>query len=353
MIDFHQFLSVGHYVFVPSKKNAKVILNIIDKDISANSLKLYNPFSKNGKIFKFILKLIVVYCNTPLKWFFGCRYNQSSKFILEIERRLNIKIYASSYYATAKDKVVLQLQSKNNGIIGYLKYSLNDLGKSHIASEVQGINILINADVLASDYLLLDGLYNGFNYCILKNINGKIIDVPDLVVKDTLRVLERGFDYALFEHPRVLQLQEQLKKKNLLVLYTILTNYASSSKMRYKLVYEHGDFAEWNLIKVGANYVFFDFEYFVSEGLEYLDLIKFHFHKASLLKKIKNLELIHYLEIKTSLGARFNEVFIVFLIKEIIVKTIEFQDCSINYSLLKLILKKENDKNTYNYSICL
>jgi len=337
MINLREFLSVGHYVFLPSKKNAKVILNINNKNSCINSFELYNPFSIKAKVFKFIFSYIVIYLNTPFKFFFGQRYIHSSKFILEIEVKLNRKIHSSLYYATAKDKVVLQLQD-DKGILGYLKFSLNELGGNHLRNEVKAINILMKAGVLDRDYLILDGCYKGFNYCILKNIPGKITSIPDLVIKDILHKLEGKLDYELFKHPRILKLRDQLIKQNHIELIKTLDNYVGSNKNKYKVVYEHGDFAEWNIIKADSKYILFDFEYFEEEGLEYLDLFKFYFQKANLLKAYNDIKIIEYLKNKINLPARFNELFIVFLIKEISIKSEECQDYFKEYSMLNYII---------------
>ena len=57
------------------------------------------------------------------------------------------------------------------------------------------------------------------------------------------------------------------------------------SEVNYLEVYEHGDFAPWNLMVTEKGIIPFDFEYFEEFGLEYLDEIKYHFQIEHFLKR--------------------------------------------------------------------
>ena len=101
-----------------------------------------------------------------------------------------------------------------------------------------------------------------------------------------------------------------------------LDKLCSKSKKEYRLVYEHGDFAPWNIVKVKDDYVPFDFEYFVEDGLEYFDLIKYYYQIGNLLEKKTNDELKKYIYSKI----KFDEIEIIYelyLIKENIMKNLE------------------------------
>jgi hypothetical protein len=82
-------------------------------------------------------------------------------------------------------------------------------------------------------------------------------------------------------------------------------------------VYEHGDFTPWNIVKVEEQYTPFDFEHFVEDGLEYLDLIKYYYQVGKLLEGLNGKELITYIaeEIKIE---EMRELLQLFLIKEIV-----------------------------------
>lgn len=331
------FFSNQKYLALPTKSNPRVYLSVENSKVAKYAFELYNPFSQKAKFLKAITAFLFVYFNSISKFILPILKVEKTAFIYFIEKKLKKTIISSVYIATAKDKVVLQLLD-SNGILGYLKFSLNELGKNHLSNEVKAINTLIKADILDSDYLVLDGCYKGFHYCILKNIIGEITSIPDLVIKDILHELKSKFEYELYKHPRILKLRDQLIKQNNFELRKILDNFVGSSKNKYKVVYEHGDFAEWNIIKVDSKYILFDFEYFEEEGLEYLDLCKFYFQKAILLKKYKDIKLIEYLKNKINLPKQFNELFIIFLIKEISIKTEECQDYFKEYSILNYIL---------------
>ncbi|MFP4845204.1 hypothetical protein [Winogradskyella sp. PE311] len=338
MIKFSDFLSQGDYLFLPSKNNCKVVLNITNQRLSNNSYKLYNPFSLKGKIFKSVFRQITFVLNKPIKLLLGKKHFQSSAFIIELQKLLDTKINSSLYIATAKDKVVLQLQNRDNYVIGYVKFSLNNLGNDHIKNEVNAIQILIKAGIVDSNYLILTNEYKGSNYCVLKNLEGTISSISEVIIQDILKSFKRKTQYTLALHPRVLNIRKQLELQKQSEIIKILDDTINDCKSDYRLVYEHGDFAEWNIIKIGEDYRLFDFEYFVKDGLEYLDLFKFYFQKASLLAGYKGPRLVAYLEKKINLSHRFKTLFIIFLIKEISLKIKENKNSNKEYTILKSIL---------------
>ena len=86
-----------------------------------------------------------------------------------------------------------------------------------------------------------------------------------------------------------------------------------------KLVYEHGDFAPWNIMICNNRIRMFDFEYFEENGIEYFDMIKYYFQIENLLKKTKNSMIIKIILSKLNCNYK-NEILMLFLLKEIILK---------------------------------
>ena len=106
-----------------------------------------------------------------------------------------------------------------------------------------------------------------------------------------------------------------------------------------EVVYEHGDFAPWNIIKNENNELkLFDFECFVEDGLEYMDLIKYHFQIESLLNQKKGNELINIILSKLNTENK-NLIFKIYLYKEIMIKHTEKVEYENEINLLELMEK--------------
>ena len=89
--------------------------------------------------------------------------------------KLKTEIITSIYYATDKDKIILQIQSKNKQeILGYIKLSLTENGKERIKNEKKGIGIFQKLDLIPADYLIFDGEFEELCYVFLKTIDGSI-----------------------------------------------------------------------------------------------------------------------------------------------------------------------------------
>ena len=107
--------------------------------------------------------------------------------------------------------------------------------------------------------------------------------------------------------------------------------------MTFQVVYEHGDFAPWNIIKTNNDELkLFDFEYFVKDGLEYMDLIKYYFQIENLLNQKKDNELISSVLTKIE-NENKNLLFTIYLYKEIMIKYSEKLDYQTELNLLELM----------------
>ena len=312
------FLTNTNYLYLPTKKNPKVILNVSNKLSSINSFKLYNPFSSKAKYFKGVVSFLFIHFNFIFKYFTS-KNSAKSDFIKYLEERLNTQINSSIYIATAKDKVVVQLQDKStNQIIGYVKYPINDIGIVHIENEIK-------ADKVFNNSILIDK-YKHTPFIVLKELKGNIGIQDDNEVLKLLNTLKSSKKYKLSEHPRILEINHYFEKNK---LDELLTQFKSLCKLDldFHVVYENGDFAPWNIIKSKNDELkLFDFEYFVEEGLEYMDLVKYYFQIENLLNQKNGLELLE--SILTQLEFKNKNLLLkIYLYKEIMIKHFE----NINY----------------------
>lgn len=330
------FYSNNRYAYLPNKKNPKVVLSIDNSSISKNAFKLYNPFSKKAKLFKNVMNILYTQFNFFIKLVLSEKKNQS-EFIDYLEKKLNTKLIVSIYFATLKDKVVLQLQDKNAKIIGYLKFPLNDIGLKHIQNEINAVEILSKKDIVESAILVDE--YEGNPFILLKEIDGTIGIVERINLGKILNKLENDQTYLLSEHPRVIELEERLTKYDFDKYIKIINDIKKRSSSNYKLVYEHGDFTPWNIVETNNKFVAFDYEYFLKDGLEYLDLIKYYYQLGKLLNNLNNHELISF--IKKEININEIELLLkIFLIKEILRNTEENESFSYEENILELMEKK-------------
>ena len=234
-----------------------------------------------------------------------------------LEKKLNMSLTSSIYFSTIKDKIVIQLKTRESEIIGYLKYPLNKTGIQHIESERNAIDILYNNKII-DDYLLYDN-FNGLPFILLSPLEGEIAEIGQQELKELLQKFIRKQRYTLTNHPRIIGLTQSLKLNNLQEFIPLIQEISKNSTHQYNLVYEHGDFTPWNIVKVDNRYVPFDFEYFFADGIEYFDLIKYYYQVGRLLNNLNGKELFDFILINVNISECY-KIMQLFLIKEILVK---------------------------------
>ena len=326
------FLSEGTYVVLPTKATPKVLLTINNSKLAKQAFKLYNPFSFKAKFLKTVVQFLCLYSNSLAKLILPTIKVSKSNFISFLENELKVSSLTSSIYiATIKDKLVLQLQT-SNVIIGYVKYPLNNLGLKHLLNEKKAIEILSQKKI--TEPFLLSQTYNDTPFLILKELKGKIKENYNINI--ILNAYKKPQSFLLKEHPRIKQLCDTLITFNLQSYFNALEQICKSSQELYYEVFEHGDFAPWNIIESENESIPFDFEYFEENGLEHLDAIKYHFQIEYLLNGKTGKDLINSVSTKIVLK-EFVIVFKVFLIKEIINKKETEQSFELEESLFKTL----------------
>lgn len=307
------FFSKDSYLSIPNRKNPKVILAIGKKSISKNSFKIYNPFSEKAKLFKTVVSFFTVNLNKLSRSLLNTENKENSEFINFLNEKFKTKFTSSIYHATLKDKVVIQLQSEGL-VYGYVKFPMNDIGLKNITNEIRAIELLTNKGIL--NFQMESMMFKGTPFFILPELQGNIEHIPDEDVLKLLDTYKKEISLKLKDQPRVKEIKDFYVNKNLKNKLSILENVLKNSKEYYQEVYEHGDFAPWNIVKTKEGLAPFDFEYFTEKGLEYFDLIKYHFQVGRLLKG-KNVEdLYEYISEKLN-TTEIKEILSLFLLKEI------------------------------------
>ncbi len=308
------FFSEDRYLYLPSVKNPKVILAVSDAKISEKAYKLYNPFSFKGKFLKIVSRFLLVNFNRIIISLIRSKRYEKSDFISYLENKLDAKFIVSIYHATVNDKVVLQLQS-NNKIYGYLKFPLNKTGIANIKIEEKAITLLSEKNII-SPCILID-TYKEVPYFIISELKGCIESSTDKAIENLVFQFKKEKKFKLIEHQRIKELYKDIEALQLKSYKLKIDAIVKSSTAYYYEAFEHGDFTPWNMVKTDHGLVPFDFEFFVENGIEYFDLIKYHFQVGRLLKKKKAKELASYLFSKIPVPEIQNVVSL-FLIKEII-----------------------------------
>jgi hypothetical protein len=342
----NSFYSNNRYLFLPSKSNPRVSIAVDNYKVCKNSFKLYNPFSLKAKVLKFVAQLSLTYFGKISNLLFAIEEFHQSSFLQYLEKKLGTTLVSSVYFSPNKDKVVIQLQNDQNRILGYLKFPLNEIGCKGVINEIKAFDLLSSKGLV--DKYILQGVFDTQPFLLVPALDGLIGDVGDIDLFGILLRYKRNKTYLLVKHPRILNLKESLQRYYLTELSVLLDEICNQSDVKYSLVYEHGDFAPWNIVNVDGSIRLFDFEYFVQDGLEHLDLIKFHYQMGKLIYNKRSKGLVDYLTQNLHLQ-EFDKLLIVFLMKEIVLKIEQNDSFSDEEELLKSIVPNEYTIS----SICL
>ena len=309
------FYSSNSYIFLPTSKNPKVALAIDNSALAQNAFKLYNPFSQKAKLLNKVSQAAFINFNAISKIVWKSKEEKKSTFVSYLETKLNTSLVSSLYFATIQDKVVMQLQTLDAELLGYLKYPLNEVGLQHLKNEKRAIEILSEKKVVQK-YILHD-MFEGKPFLLFGALEGEIGLVDRNNIDKLLLKFKKEEVYLLANHPRIVELKRSVSNNDMSKYLTLIEDICQNSTMEYTLVYEHGDFTPWNIVKVDKDYVPFDFEHFVEDGLEYFDLIKYYYQIGKLLENMEANKLIVYIfeQIKVK---EIRELLQLFLIKEII-----------------------------------
>lgn len=314
-----EFFSKNKYIVLPSKSNPRVYLAVDNKVLKINSFQLYNPFSVKGKVLKKIAYIFP---------YFNIVKRNKTGFVLFLEDLFNTDFVVSQYISTDKNTIILQLQSEIQGIY-YLKFGLNSVGNMKVSNEIKALKLLSN---ISKANLIKEGSYQKNLFLITKQIIGRMSILNNIQIKLILEQMDREKKFVFLDHPRVKKIHDnllELDNKNYLKLFLKI-----KINDKVKLVYEHGDFTPWNIIQDADDYILFDFENFVEEGIELFDYIRYNLQVERLIYSKTNKILIE--SVLKSLDVTFQkELLTLYLLKEVINRvsensSIEFEDNLLN-----------------------
>lgn len=330
-----EFYSNCSYLWIPRKSSAKLALAVDNWAVTSNSFKLYTPHSRNGIFFKYLMLSLVYFA----KFLLATPRRPKSKFISYFENIIGQEIISSIYYSTDKSKVVLQIQNvQDQKIIGYIKVGLNQIGNQRIVNEISANNVMINANINEDIVVLHKGLYNGHRFIMINHLERDRASISDSDVLKFLVSLQTNTKYLLSTHPRILELREKLLKLQESSFLSVLDSAVAVNNIKYRLVFEHGDFARWNIIKTSNKLVLIDLENFCKNGLEHFDALKYFYQDSKLLRKDNVAGIISYVQRKYSFGG-FSQIFALMLVKEALLLKSDDQDFSLEIEIMKELMR--------------
>lgn len=323
--------SENNYVFLPSRRRCKHALAIGDRRTSLNSFHMYQPFSLKGKLFKklafFLVNLLPSALVTEAK--------KGSQFVSYLEEKLGQKVITSIYFSTDKSKIVLQVQAaKEQIILGYIKIGLTSCGNARIQNERRAISVLGSEHLCNPLSITYFGSFEEHEYLMLGYIKSESDKASQAASIKFLDRFKRESKFPLRNHPRMLSMYRILLRRGELKLVNYFLRALEESCEAYHLAYEHGDYAPWNIINHKESVVPIDFEHFVEDGIEYFDLIKYHYQYAKLILKHDALESIAYVKREVQIK-ELEIIFVLFIINEILLLSNEKQTCDLEYAIVK------------------
>jgi len=331
------FSSSNRYLFLPTANNPRVALAVDHAKIAQNAFKLYNPFSPKAQMLKKVSATAFTHFNGVAKSVWNVQQKEKSGFVAYLEEKLNKPLVASLYFATIHDKVVLQLQTPQAQIVGYVKYPLNEVGLQHVENEKRAIELLSSRGIVSS-YLIAD-TFEGKPFFMLEALEGEVGMVERDVLDEIVSKFKRDGAYRLAVHPRVAALKQSLQANELLEYLPLVEKICQSSTQKYAPAYEHGDFTPWNIVKVDEGYIPFDLEHFVEEGLEHFDLIKYYYQTGKLLEKKSGEELLNYISEQIE-AKEINALLTLFVVKEIVRNREENEPYDFEVAMLETLEKR-------------
>jgi len=299
------FFSGNKYIALPHRKNPKVLLALGSDIETKASFQIYNPFSFKAKILKKIA-LRFPFFNTVVK--------KKSDFIAFLEKKLKTELISSVYYSSCKYKVVLQLQS-NGLVLCYLKLGITDKGNEKVQKEYGALSIL-EGDIAPK--VIDSGFFKGHFFLLIEPIKG----IQKKPLRQDLNILLAELkhspikEFKLSNHPRVLSIKKRLVNCNMEQYLMLLDKIIASDNSKYLLVYEHGDFTEWNMQYTDSQYQLIDFEYFEKNGIEGMDLCKFYYAHEVYVNNSQPSKVVN--EILQNIGDRLKDILFIFLLNEVL-----------------------------------
>jgi hypothetical protein len=174
-------------------------------------------------------------------------------------------------------KITAELRDADGSVIGYLKLATTEQAKRRLAHEREILRVLATG---FGPIMLKSGAIGETEALLLAPIVGIPLAArspPASDIIDFARSLPRGAAVALSQHPWIRDMRGICNAPSL------EDALADLDHRRWAIVFQHGDFAPWNLLRTTSGaIVALDWEYGAAEGFAYLDLCHFILQVAAL-----------------------------------------------------------------------
>lgn len=285
----------GTYLALPSKNNIRYLVELKENKPNKFWLKMFEPYSINGKVFKFFSHFLFNIFPKILSNNIIFLESRNEKNILDyIYRILNLdkkNIIKNIYISTLgfDKKIVIQIVSLKNEKTFYIK--ITDKNFSYLLeNEYNSINLFKKAQF---NHLKIPNIVyydSKQNFLILESFDGK--KVKPMINKNIILVYneissknKETFDIKFYLEKRIKNIIS-LNNENSKIIYDLAYKINKNFKNKQiKVSYSHGDFAPWNLRECERNLFYvFDWEYF-DLRFEGYDIIHYLYQIQTLLKK--------------------------------------------------------------------
>jgi len=266
--------SSEYFIGFSTTSGTKFFVNVKSKRNRYLGLSLYQPYSIKGKVAAAAIK----YLNAKvLKLLFKSEFRIPDTLkALHSDGVINIE-NASFMESSMGSKVVIVSRVDSHRLIVKLSKNVQLVENEVLARQSLQDKLLVPR--LINDGVVLGERYISFDY--IDGVSSKV-DFKDIA--HFIESLKRRDEYILFEHPKVRKIMLDLLEIKCPLNPSFEYNI-STSKVRAKLVFEHGDFTPWNVkTDFNGNLHLFDWESWDSCGLEYFDHIHFLFTNYVFLK---------------------------------------------------------------------
>ncbi|WP_282122582.1 hypothetical protein [Algibacter mikhailovii] len=269
--------------YFPSKRDAKLILCLKNREIFSGGLKMWSNTSRKKKA---IGRIIILFFDLKLlKIFFSKKFgyvNFENKKIKNLVS--NNEILAFNIYVGLSKKnntsLTFQLFSLNNRIY-YSRLPLNNESNKHALNEFENslylsknkANLYISSPISCKPsetsfyyiYPEVTGEISKYDlnselYSLLRNLQSKTyVEIDDIYSEKYISSIDD-----------VIQLQKGSIKERLIAVSD--KHYKILRQAKYLESFYHGDFVYWNIIKEKNKFKLIDFEYSIKRFLPLFDL---------------------------------------------------------------------------------
>ena len=302
---FNKFFYIEEYGILPSIKNPRWIIPLVNPKVSASSLNIYQPSLFIPKIVKKLAQVSFLFNGKrylPLDKFFILS-NSPSSFIYNIIKQSfsSSPIYLSLFTGTPGyyRKVCFQIMDEKGDILAYAKLAETPQTKNLTENEAKVLLYLDKLNIKTSAYPKLIFYKDFSRYSLLIQSacpkpfwlrNFSITKNHLLFLEELYRKTSKANQLPFYQLESFVKIQQRVDRILLSIPSEWIERFLNGfEKIRdyipMALSFSHGDFTPWNTsIKDGKLYIF-DWEYATYDDPPLMDLFHFYIQPAVLVKK--------------------------------------------------------------------